>query len=132
MNPWKSWLILLTLIIFSCKGKNKEQYAGLSAQKLVIRDSIIDLGNVKWKTRVNGKFQIINKSAETINIEKVQTDCECTSTNITKRELSPDESSEITLAYDSTREGLFQSIGMVYIKGLQEPLILLLRGDVVK
>lgn len=94
-------------------------------------DSLVDLGQVRAGTPMRGQFRIKNGGQDSVRIERVTTDCKCTNSVIDKQVIQPDGSALVTLYYDSTRTGIFQSIGLVYLYDRPDPLVLIFRGNVV-
>ena len=119
--------LILILIFFFVKHKKTANLV-----LAMVKDSPLDLGEVKVGSPVHGVFKIFNLGKSVIQIERVSTDCHCSHMTLSNQVLQPNDSANVTLFYDSTQIGLFQSIGMVYLAQRPDPVIMILRGNVIK
>jgi hypothetical protein len=64
-------------------------------------------------------------------IENIKTNCYCTTSFFDKGIIKARDSTVVIIRYDSTRTGIFQSTGIVTSNGSTEPILLILRGNVI-
>lgn len=93
--------------------------------------TIIDLGDVKQFSPIFGNYTLRNTGSSGLLIENTMTNCTCTTAFFDKRVIKPKDSTVVTIRYDSTRTGIFQSTGIVTSNGSAEPILLILRGNVM-
>jgi hypothetical protein len=75
-------------------------------------DSIIDFGKVKEGEMKDYSFRIINKGTNTLYIRNFASSCGCTKINNSKEDISPNDSTIITVKID-TKGKLGKSISIV-------------------
>jgi hypothetical protein len=101
----------------------------LFAQRLTVERDTIDCGKTGFRQPVTATFHLQNKGSHSLNIEKVATDCGCTTAKSPKR-AGAGQRFEITLTYDANQLGHYRKQAAVYCKDTPQPLILTMRGQV--
>ncbi len=91
----------------------------------------VDLGDVKQFSPIFGRYIFRNTGGGGLLIENIMTNCNCTTASFDKGVIKPKDSTVVTIRYDSTRAGIFQSTGIVASNGSAEPILLILRGNVM-
>src|SRR5438105_4571029 len=75
--------------------------------------TFLDVGTQKLHVPVNVGFPVYNTGKNSLYIQKVEPDCHCTVANFLTNAIPPNDSSVITLKYDASNPGPFQSSAMV-------------------
>jgi len=101
----------------------------LFAQQLVVEQDTLDCGKTGYRQPVTATFHLHNKGTHPLTIEKVATDCGCTTMKSPKR-VASGQHFQIQLTYDARQLGHYQKQAAVYSKGATEPLLLTMRGQV--
>ena len=92
--------MLVALFIMHCS-----LFVGTAgAQKLTINKQTIDVGKTGFEVPVTATFELRNKSTKPMVIEKLQTDCGCTTVDGPKT-VAPGERFTISLTYDARQLG---------------------------
>lgn len=116
-------------LAFSCAGQSKEFFGKVSLDR-----TVHDFGRIAMKDGpVECSFLLTNISGEPIAIEAVVSSCGCTQVNWTRSRIEAGGQGTISATY-SNDEGPypFDKTLTVYISDTSRPIILHLRGDVVK
>jgi len=88
---------------------------------------LLDVGEKKLNTSVQGNFIVYNTGRSNLFIEGVLPDCHCTVANYSNAAIAPGDSGVITLKYDSTRRGPFQSSAEVATNSKPSPTLIIFR-----
>ena len=89
MTKLKTFAILLAMLP-----------ATMMAQKLSINKTTIDVGKTGFEVPVTATFELRNKSLKTMTIERLETDCGCTTVDGPKS-VGAGERFTISLTYDA-------------------------------
>lgn len=103
-----------------------------SAQEVEIKSHSIDVGQVKYGIPVSVDYELKNTTKRPLLITDVQTGCGCTSAEYPRQSIANDDNFLIKITYDSQQMGHFEKHTLVYVYGLDEPLVLTLKGVVVE
>ncbi len=118
--------MLVALFIMHCS-----LFVGTAgAQKLTINKQTIDVGKTGFEVPVTASFELRNKSTKPMVIEKLQTDCGCTTVDGPKT-VAPGERFTISLTYDARLLGHFTKQVAVYSNATREPVYLKMKGVVL-
>lgn len=93
-----------------------------------------DFGQVKQNDILEHAFIFKNEFAKTINIKSVSTSCGCTTSEVKKKTLLPDESTEISVKFD-TKGFVGQTIKHIYVNidDVDNPVIkFIIKANVIK
>ena len=102
-----------------------------SAQRLTTYTKVIDLGQVLFNTPVSVTFEMKNKSARQVLVEKVETSCGCTTVETDNMLVPGGHDFNIRTTYDARQLGHFYKSLWVYEKGVKTPTELVIKGVVV-
>jgi len=102
----------------------------VSAQKLTINKTTIDVGKTGFEVPVTATFELRNKSSKQMVIEKLETDCGCTTVDGPKT-VSAGERFTISLTYDARMLGHFTKQVALYSNATKEPVYLKMKGVVL-
>lgn len=93
-----------------------------------------DSGQVKQGEVLKHTFVLKNKSLKTINIEQVNTSCGCTTSEVKKTNLKPQESTEIEVKFDTKNySGEVKQFIYIHTDDLDNPIIrFTIKAEVVK
>ena len=92
--------------------------------------TFINVGNQKLHVPVKVAFVVYNTSKNNLFIQNVLPDCHCTVADFSDKPIFPHDSSFITLKYDASNEGPFQSTAIVTTNFSSSPTVLIFRGIV--
>jgi hypothetical protein len=95
-------------------------------------DSLIDVGTNKYKVPVKANFVVYNTGTNDLYISSVVPDCHCTVASFSKDPIHPVDSSIITLKYDASNLGPFQSSAMVTTNSATPTTLLIFRGIIAQ
>lgn len=129
------YLFIIVVIIGSSisiiyKTIKKDDYQ--KSTTAVLKNKIIDVGDRKIKSNVEGYFTIVNSGKSDLIIKSVEPDCHCTVSSFNKKPVSPQDSAKIMLKFDSSNLGVFQSSAVVKTNSINNPqMILILRGNII-
>lgn len=77
-------------------------FAQLIGPKLVLQQSEYDFGDIKQGEKVSHVFVLTNRGGDLLKINSVRPSCGCTAAMPEKNELSPGESTNLTVTFNST------------------------------
>ena len=103
----------------------------LSAQKLTIQKTVVDVGKTAYQQPVTAVFELRNKSHHKLKIEAVKPDCHCTTVTYPQREIGGHETFQITMTYDARQLGHFNKQAAVISNGSKKPVYLCMKGVVL-
>jgi hypothetical protein len=92
--------------------------------------TIINVGPQKFHVPVKVEFAIRNFGKSNLYIQNVLPDCHCTVADFSKNPILPNDSSFVTLKYDASNPGPFQSSALVTTNSSSSPTLLVFRGVV--
>ena len=102
------------------------------AQQLQVREQVVDLGRIIYKHPATASFEITNTGDEAVKIEKVKTSCGCTTVNYSTSTVGRGQSFVVAATYDAKMMGHFDKFIGIYADNDSEPLMLHLKGVVVR
>lgn len=103
---------------------------GVSAQRIVVKNDIIDCGNVMYESPVTVKFEMNNQGG-VLNIKNVRTSCGCTSVEYPHTPIPDGGAFTVTATYDARQMGHFNKDIAIYSDASDKPVYLTMRGVVV-
>jgi hypothetical protein len=92
--------------------------------------SLIDVGQKKVHAVVDAKFVLYNTGKNDLYIENVLPDCHCTAADFSTKAILPNDSTVITLKYNASQPGVFQSSAVVTTNSIEPNILLIFRGSV--
>ena len=117
-------VISLSFIIFHLS------FSPAGAQKLTINKTTIDVGKTGFEVPVTATFELRNKSSKPMVIEKLETDCGCTTVDGPKT-VAAGERFTISLTYDARLLGHFTKQVALYSNATKDPVYLKMKGVVL-
>ena len=102
----------------------------LSAQKLSIEKTTIDVGKTGYMVPVTATFEMRNRSLKQMVISRLATDCGCTTIDGPKT-VAPGERFTISMTYDARMLGHFTKQAAIYSNATPEPVYLKMKGVVL-
>ena len=103
-----------------------------SAQHLTATQQVIDLGNILYRQPTTVNFTLQNDSREPVYIDKVKTSCGCATVDYPKKSIKKGEKVTLSATYDAKQLGHFEKIVGVYMRGVKDPVLLRMKGVVVR
>lgn len=107
-------------------------FFGAMAQSIVATNQIIDCGQVLYQTPATFDFEVKNKSNKPVRITDVCTSCGCTDVAFPREAIAAGEKFTISITYDAATMGHFDKLVGIYNEGDDKPLLLRVRGSVVR
>ena len=104
---------------------------GMQAQQLETKQPIVDCGQILFRRPVAIEFTVKNKSDKALTIQKVRTDCGCTSVTYPQHPIPKGDTFKVVATYDARQMGHFEKQVGLYTNNEEQPLRLTLRGVVV-
>lgn len=105
---------------------------GAGAQRMETINKVVDCGQVAYQTPTTAEFEIKNKNNHSIRISDVRTSCGCTSVEYPKGEIPSNGTFVVKVTYDAQTMGHFNKLIDVYSDSDKKPLVLKMRGNVVR
>lgn len=103
-----------------------------SAQKLEATSKIVDCGQITYQSPATAEFEVKNKGNRPMRIVDVRMSCGCTNVDYPTREIAAGETFTVRVTYDAQTMGRFDKIVDVYADESKKPLVLRVRGQVVR
>ncbi len=91
-----------------------------------------DYGNIPQGIPASSDFVLTNNGTESLVITNVKGSCGCTATQHDKEPVLPGESTTITATYNAKKQGIFTKTIKVSTTANDEPIVLKIKGKVVK
>ncbi|ALO15365.1 hypothetical protein L21SP5_01723 [Salinivirga cyanobacteriivorans] len=113
---------ILIFLVISCKRK--------SNTIVFAPQRILTYNFYKKSNSIDAQFKIFNVGENDLKIDSIITDCSCIVTEITKRQVKPNDSTQILVRYENTHPGVFQQNVFVFCNIDYSPLLLTLQGEV--
>lgn len=101
----------------------------LSAQKLSIAETTIDMGQILWKNASEATFDIKNTGSRKAHL-RIVPDCDCTAVSFDRKELNGGQVTRLTVTYNAKTLGHFAHQIAVYVGDQKKPTWLTVKGDV--
>lgn len=119
----KRWLFVL--LMFSCIVRTE-------AQRIGVIQGVADCGQVVYGHPVSAEFELRNNGNRILEIDKVQSDCDCVVIDSPQKNIGKGKSFEIRARYDARQLGHFEKQVLLYAKGDSVPVVLRMKGVVVQ
>lgn len=103
-----------------------------NAQKMETINKVVDCGQVLYQTPTTAEFEIKNKNNHSIRITDVRTSCGCTSVEYPQGDIPGNSTFVVKVTYDAQTMGHFNKLVDVYSNSDKKPLMLKIRGNVVR
>lgn len=122
--------LLLGLILFSAAGPTVKVFA----EKAVNEGKSWDFGRVKEGRVVKHNFTVKNEGAKTLTIKNITTSCGCAVSRIKKKVLSPEESTEVEVKFNSKGySGAVEQYVYVETDNIEKPILkFIIKADVLR
>ena len=120
-------IVIISIIYKKPKVTNFDKKTSLK-----VDTTVIDVGDIKVNSSIRGRYTLHNIGKENLVVESVLTNCYCTKAEYSSKPIPPESFTVVTLKYDSTRLGIFQSTGIVASNSRPDHTLLVLRGNVIK
>ena len=103
----------------------------VSAQKLVIQKTTVDVGKTGYQQPVTAVFDCVNKSRHKLRIQAIDPDCHCTQVDYPKGDIGGNEKFQIRMTYDARQLGHFNKQAAIFSNGTSKPVYLCMKGVVL-
>ncbi len=102
------------------------------AQRIEAINNVADMGQVMFNTPAIAEFKLKNRGHRSIKINKVYTSCGCTTVDYPQKPVSGGDDFSVKVVYDARQMGHFEKLVGIYANGLQDPIMLKVKGIVVE
>lgn len=106
--------------------------AELRAQDIVAANDVVDCGQVEYNVPVTAEFELINNGNKSLRISEVQTSCGCMVADYPQQAIQSGEKFLVRVTFDSRQMGHFDKFADVCTEGSDTPLMLRMKGVVVR
>ena len=106
--------------------------AELRAQDMVAANDVVDCGQVEYNVPVTAEFELTNNGNRSMRISEVQTSCGCMVADFPQKDIQAGEKFMVRMTFDSKQMGHFDKYADVCVEGSDEPLMLTMKGVVVR
>lgn len=106
--------------------------AELRAQDIVAANDVVDCGQVEYNVPVTAEFELINNGKKSLRISEVQTSCGCMVADYPQQAIQSGEKFLVRVTFDSRQMGHFDKFADVCTEGSDTPLMLRMKGVVVR
>lgn len=106
--------------------------AELRAQDIVAANDVVDCGQVEYNVPVTAEFDLINNGNKSLRISEVQTSCGCMVADYPQQAIQSGEKFLVRVTFDSRQMGHFDKFADVCTEGSDTPLMLRMKGVVVR
>lgn len=100
-------------------------------EEVVFESTSYDFDTLRKGNIAIANFCLQNNTKRPVYISKILSGCGCTAVQWNKQPIQPDERRIIKLQYDTRLLGPFYKWANVSIKGIKDPVLLVIRGVVV-
>ncbi len=129
----KALISTLIIIVFSFQLNAETINPGSEGPEKLKWDKItINLGEIEKNKAQAAEFIFKNTGDEPILITNVRASCGCTTSKYTKEPIKPGRKGEIVVTYNAKKIGPFHKTVRVSIQGIDEPVVLRVKGTVVE
>ncbi|WP_109832386.1 DUF1573 domain-containing protein [Reichenbachiella versicolor] len=101
-----------------------------SNSSLIWESKTHNFGKIVKGNPVTKTFNFVNENNQSIQITKSKGSCGCTVTSHTTNEILPGESGQVTAKYNAAKIGTFNKSILVYTNINNEPIKLIISGEV--
>lgn len=105
---------------------------GVSAQKMEAVNRMVDCGQTVYMSPATAEFEIKNKGTHATRIVDVRMSCGCTDVDYPREEIPADGKFTVRVTYDAKTMGSYDKFVGIYTEGSEKPLVLRMRGRVVR
>lgn len=105
---------------------------GALAQKIEVKNAVIDCGQVAYQSPVSVDFELRNKANHAVKIKDVKVSCGCTTVDYPTDEIKGGETFTMRVTYDAMTMGHFNKVVGVYSDADDKPMELRVKGVVVE
>lgn len=102
----------------------------VAAQKLVVEKTTIDVGKTGYQMPVTATFEFRNKGVRRLRITDVKPDCNCTTIDYPRGEISVGSTFQVKMTYDARMLGHFDKQVAIVTTAAKKPIYLCMKGVV--
>jgi len=127
-------ITLFALLAFSVNAMAQAASSSNEPPKetIVFDTTVFEFGEIEFGGDGNCTFTFTNNGDEPIMLSAVRASCGCTSPNWTKDPVKPGEKGEIKVKYNTRIPGAFSKSISVYSNATPSPIVLRIKGQVIK
>lgn len=117
-------LIIINLLVYGYfKAIPGPGNQGEARPKIEFKPMSFDFGEIEYGQIVEHSFKVKNSGKEVLEIRKLATSCACTTAEINKERINPNEEAELLVRYDSG------AMSGPHARGKQERIIYIRSND---
>ncbi len=125
------FIFLTTSLAFGQKKEFESPSQTNKQSSILFKTLIYDFGKITHESEAKAVFVFKNISKHNIKLTNVQTTCGCTAAEWPREEIAKRKKQKIIIQYDSRIIGKFQKYIYVYVAGLNDPIQLQIKGEVL-
>ncbi len=110
---------LFTFLVLAVTLLKAQEVNSNKAEEIELKEVEFDFGKIPQGKPVYHFFEIVNKGAEPLKIENVQSSCGCTTPEWSKEPIGKGGTSKIKVGYNSAAEGGFEKFITIQYNGNQ-------------
>ena len=107
-------------------------FSTANAQKISMVTDVADCGQIVYNRPVTSSFEMQNIGSKPLVIKTVKVSCGCTVVDYPRKPIGVNEKFSVNVTFDSRQMGHFNKLVGIYSNADKEPLILTMRGVVVR
>lgn len=123
------YIVLCLLLFVSCSKSNFFQKRATKAH-IEFNETQHNFGKVIFSHPVEHNFVFTNTGKDTLKISEVQSQCGCTVTNWSRKDIAPSDTSSIKVTFNAQRSGEFQKSVTVFSNADNSMVMLYIYGEV--
>jgi len=131
LNKMKRISVLFAAICLAGIGAVMAQDQPAKPVDIVFEKTIIDFGDIPYKSEAKAVFVFKNISAKPIALTNVKASCGCTTPEWSKEPIKKKKKGQIVVTYDTQRIGNFNKTISVFTDRQDNPVQLQIKGNVL-
>lgn len=92
--------------------------------------TVLELGSIEPGASIEGKFHYKNVGAQSVEVKSVKSACACLQPKWNQIEIAPGESGDLEMLFQAKETGPFNQTAAVHVSGVNQPIPLVVRGNV--
>ena len=127
-----SLLLGIVGILIIAKWVYENKPSNISETTMTFKSKVIDIGKIRQSEKSLAVFKFKNSGNNDLIIQHVETECHCTAVEWPTEKIPPGGSGELKVYYDNHIIGFFEQPIIIWYNSIDEGVMLLFRGIVIK
>ncbi|MBN1116127.1 MAG: DUF1573 domain-containing protein [Bacteroidales bacterium] len=129
----RKWISLFGLLIIVCTTSAQEAPDSVEKiAKIKFKETTFNYGQLEFNGDGYSEFVFVNEGKSDLVLTNVKSSCGCTVAKWPKEPIPPGKKSSIAVKYDTSKPGSFNKSIIVYSNGSKYPVVLKIKGNVIK